>query len=177
MRLQSFLTTQLLELHRELGISDQYSVERGLPFHGEAQELVVADSDPNGTEITLTPGASFAWNNMKQLASKNGITLWLEYGFRGFEFQAELIRNEMRRGSTLENALTWIAAPGFSEHHSGNALDIACPECFPTTQAFEHTPAFEWLKANASEFGFSLSYPRGNPYGIIFEPWHRYYNA
>ena len=29
-----------------------------------------------------------------------------------------------------------------------------------------------WLVANAVRFGFALSYPRDNPHGIAYEPWH-----
>ena len=29
-----------------------------------------------------------------------------------------------------------------------------------------------WLRTNAPRFGFHLSYPRNNPHGIGYEPWH-----
>ena len=32
-----------------------------------------------------------------------------------------------------------------------------------------------WLASHAGEFGFSMSYPRGNPHGIVYEPWHWLY--
>ena len=34
------------------------------------------------------------------------------------------------------------------------------------------TPAFAWLAANAGAHGFHMSYPRDNPHGIVYEPWH-----
>ena len=37
---------------------------------------------------------------------------------------------------------------------------------------FENTGAFDWLSRRASQFGFHLSYPRDNPHGVIYEPWH-----
>ena len=39
-------------------------------------------------------------------------------------------------------------------------------------ESFEATPAFAWLQARAGDFGFAMSYPRGNPHGIVYEPWH-----
>ncbi|HPF74253.1 MAG TPA: D-alanyl-D-alanine carboxypeptidase family protein, partial [Xanthomonadaceae bacterium] len=63
-------------------------------------------------------------------------------------------------------------APGFSEHHSGNALDIGTPDEPPAEESFENTAAFDWLCENAPNFGFQLSYPRNNPHGIVYEPWH-----
>ena len=31
---------------------------------------------------------------------------------------------------------------------------------------------YAWLKDNAARFRFRLSYPRDNPHGIAYEPWH-----
>ena len=64
------------------------------------------------------------------------------------------------------------AAPGYSEHHTGRAIDITTPGTQPLEPAFETTPAFEWLTGSAHEFGFRMSYPRNNRHGIAYEPWH-----
>ena len=63
-------------------------------------------------------------------------------------------------------------APGYSEHHTGRAVDIATPGSRPLTEDFESTDAFRWLQAEATGFGFAMTYPRDNPWGIIYEPWH-----
>ena len=44
--------------------------------------------------------------------------------------------------------------------------------CAPAEEAFEGTGAFDWLQRHAARYGFRLSYPRGNPHGIVYEPWH-----
>lgn len=162
-------------LHRELGIPDDYAQIRRLPFCPEATTLVTADRDAQGNPQTLAPDAAAAWVRMSSAAKLAGQALILENGFRSCAEQAALIRGETARGSSLQKALSWIAAPGFSEHQTGRAVDIACPGCSPVTTEFEHTDAYRWLQINASSFGFSLSYPRGNPFGIIFEPWHWYF--
>lgn len=64
------------------------------------------------------------------------------------------------------------AAPGFSEHHTGRAIDIACPDAEPLQELFENTKAFKWLDANAGQFGFVMTYPRGHQHAISYEPWH-----
>ena len=68
--------------------------------------------------------------------------------------------------------MTVSAAPGYSEHHTGRAVDIATPGSRPLTEEFEDSAAFHWLNENAADFGFSMSYPRDNRYGFIYEPWH-----
>jgi hypothetical protein len=44
-------------------------------------------------------------------------------------------------------------------------------------EEFELTDSFTWLKENAHQFDFRLSYPRGNDLGIIYEPWHWFYTG
>ena len=75
-------------------------------------------------------------------------------------------------GDRVDDILAVNAAPGFSEHHGGRALDIGAPGEPPAEENFEQTPAFEWLQANAGNHCFTMSYPRDNPHGIIHEPWH-----
>ncbi|HEY4990089.1 MAG TPA: D-alanyl-D-alanine carboxypeptidase family protein, partial [Opitutaceae bacterium] len=67
------------------------------------------------------------------------------------------------------------AAPGYSEHHTGRAVDIGVPDEPPLEEGFALTQAFSWLTAHAREFGFALSYACGNPQGIAYEPWHWLY--
>jgi len=62
--------------------------------------------------------------------------------------------------------------PGYSEHHTGRAVDLATPGCPPLTEEFETTAAFAWLVRHAHRFGFTMRYPRGNRFGIAYEPWH-----
>ena len=65
-----------------------------------------------------------------------------------------------------------LAHPGYSEHHTGRALDIHTPDSALLEEDFEHTDAFRWMKKNAKKYGFFMSYPRDNKYGMIYEPWH-----
>jgi D-alanyl-D-alanine carboxypeptidase len=64
------------------------------------------------------------------------------------------------------------AAPGYSEHHTGQAVDVASPGTRPLTAEFDSSAAFAWLQANADRFGFSMPYGRGNRFGFEYEPWH-----
>jgi D-alanyl-D-alanine carboxypeptidase len=64
------------------------------------------------------------------------------------------------------------APPGYSEHHSGGAVDVTTEGVPPLELDFEDTPAFRWLSDHAHKFGFHLSFPRDNPCGYAYEPWH-----
>jgi D-alanyl-D-alanine carboxypeptidase len=171
--------TSLSALHRALGIPANYAADRRLELQREAAEaeLVVIGHNPHGTPIRLVPGAANAWAGLRATAQRDGIELILISGFRSIARQAEIIRDKMAAGQTLETILRQVAAPGFSEHHTGRALDIGAVGCTELEEAFGATSAFRWLEAHGSTHGFRLSLPRGNPHGIAYEPWHWYWLA
>lgn len=120
----------------------------------------------------MTGEAGNAWACMQRRAARDGVRLQAISGFRSIEYQAAIIRRKLKRGLSLDEILSVNAAPGYSEHHTGRALDIGCPGEPPAEESFEHTEAFAWLQRHAGRFGFSLSYPRDNRHGIVYEPWH-----
>ena len=162
----------LRELHQELGIPEDYGLDGRKPAYEEAVDLV--DVGPNlvGLMLRLTPETAAKWAEMVEAAAIDGVTLLIVSGFRGIDYQARLIRKKINAGQIVSDILQVNAAPGFSEHHTGRAVDIATPGSRPLTEEFEHSEAFRWLTANAARYGFSMTYPRENAYGFIYEPWH-----
>jgi LAS superfamily LD-carboxypeptidase LdcB len=77
----------------------------------------------------------------------------------------------------VPKTLKRVAIPGYSEHGtpSKQALDFQNIDGLPSFNNpidFEHTVEYMWLQKNAAKFDFYLSYPKDNPQGIMFEPWH-----
>jgi D-alanyl-D-alanine carboxypeptidase len=159
-----------------LAIPADYAAKRRLAPQVEATELVAIASGTAGREIRLTPDAASAWKRMRDFASAEGITLLAVSGFRSIARQSEIIERKLEAGETLESILKGIAAPGYSEHHTGRAIDLAVPGEPPLTEAFAKTKAFRWLQGHAADFGFRLSYPKNNAHGFIFEPWHWFFD-
>lgn len=150
---------------------------RELPLCYEAEDLVVADTGREERQFLLIPAAAEAWQSMKAAALEDGVTLYLVSAFRSVERQCELIQAKLERGEKVEAILEVLAVPGYSEHHTGRAIDLLTPGARPLDEAFEQTPAFEWLTSSAQKFGFYLSYPRGNRSGYYYEPWHWCYHG
>ncbi|MBW8780874.1 MAG: M15 family metallopeptidase [Verrucomicrobia bacterium] len=146
--------------------------EKRMPRHDEAPRLCGVGTDIFGREVRLSPEAAAAWLAMQGAAEDIGVRLLLVSGFRGLEKQTEIVRRKLEVGMMLEDILKVSAYPGYSEHHTGRAVDIGSPDCAHLTEDFEKTGEFAWLTAHAVRFGFSLSYPRVNVHGIAFEPWH-----
>jgi zinc D-Ala-D-Ala carboxypeptidase len=155
-----------------LGISDEDIARTRLPFHREPEQLTLAERGIDGTEHTLIPLAAAAWKEMKAAANDDGIELYVVSAFRDLASQADIVREKLERGMPLPTIFTLSAPPGYSEHHTGRAVDINTPGSIPREIPFEETAAFDWLMAHASRFGFVMSYPRNNALGFSYEPWH-----
>jgi zinc D-Ala-D-Ala carboxypeptidase len=153
-----------------LRISQDYGIQRGLVPYPEASALVVvAETEP---PKQLAPEAARRWYRLKQAAAADGIELLLVSGFRSFERQRQIIETKLGKGQDIESVLKVMAAPGYSQHHTGQALDIGTTGHVDLMEDFAGTDAFNWLGAHAKEFGFYMPYPRGNRFGFIYEPWH-----
>jgi D-alanyl-D-alanine carboxypeptidase len=156
----------------ELGIGRATLRKRGLRRHREASRLTPVGLGTDGRDKLLTPLAARAWLAMREAATKDGVTLLLVSAFRSVDYQASLLRARLAKGETIEAALQINAPPGYSEHHTGRAIDIGTPGCGGLDEAFENTAAYAWLEREAGNFGFTLSYPRDNAQGYLYEPWH-----
>jgi zinc D-Ala-D-Ala carboxypeptidase len=150
---------------------------RSLAFQSEAADLVVAEIGDNGKEHLLVPPAATAWRAMKIAALADGVVIRIVSAFRTIDRQAEIVRAKIEKGLSLEAILCASAPPGYSEHHSGRAIDLITDGVRPLEPEFEHTDAFRWLSTNAGRFGFTLSYPPNNRYGYAYEPWHWCFEA
>jgi len=160
------------QLHQELGIPADYGLDGRRPVFAEADELVEVGPNLVGKMQRLTPATTERWSAMVAAAAEAGVVLLIVSGFRSIDYQARLIRKKINAGQSVSEILKVNAAPGHSEHHTGRAVDIATPGSRPLTEEFEQSAAFGWLKDKAANFGFSMSYPRDNPGGFIYEPWH-----
>ncbi|GJM12883.1 MAG: D-alanyl-D-alanine carboxypeptidase [Pseudohongiella sp.] len=164
--------SQLAQLHQSLGIPKTYAQNCKLPLCVEPDSLVDTELDFYERQQRLTPAAFSAWSEMREAATQQGVSLFLISAFRGYQYQHDLIARKLAKGESIDAILRVNAAPGYSEHHSGRAIDLGTMGCDALTEGFKNTEAYQWLTGNAQRYGFHLSYPPDNPYGIDFEPWH-----
>ena len=164
-------------IHARLGIDPGHAGRRGMSPVREPCVLAHAGIDVHGREQWLERGAARAWHRMRRAAARDGVELALVSAFRTVAYQAGIVERKLARGDALDAILRVNAVPGYSEHHSGRAIDVTTPGYADLEEAFEHSPAFAWLDANAARFGYAMSYPRGNLQGIAYEPWHWAYRG
>jgi D-alanyl-D-alanine carboxypeptidase len=164
-------------IFQELGIPEDLLEARNLRPWPEPPALITAEVSNRGRAFQLTPKATQAWQTLKTAAADDGVELLMVSAFRSVEYQAAIIRSKLEQGLSLDRILTVNAPPGYSEHHSGWAIDIGSPDCPGLGEQFENTDAYRWLSAHAHRFGLFLSFPRNNAYGYVYEPWHWRYRG
>jgi len=143
-----------------------------MPREEEAIFLVDGGRDIFDRAISMTPGTFSNWQKMQLQAAKDSIELQIVSAYRSIDYQCDLFLKKLARGISLDEILMVNAIPGFSQHHSGRALDLSTPDFPPLEAIFEESTAFTWLQEHAQQFNFELSYPNNNDQGIDYEPWH-----
>ena len=144
-----------------------------LPYEEVAQsELTSISADGR---IKLHHAAAEKFKQMQAAAIADGVLLTPLSAFRSVSEQDYLffrVKEQRVQGAAKRAEVS--APPGYSEHHTGYAIDIGDGKV-PSANVnvkFENTAAFRWLQDNAARYSFELSFPRNNPQGISYEPWH-----
>ena len=167
--------SRIVRIHRRLGITSDYASRYGLSLVPEAVDLVAIGLDIFGRRQELSREAADSWRQMREGARRDGFSLRIVSGFRSVSYQQSIIQRKLDRGESIHSILKINAAPGYSEHHTGRAVDVTVEGCEALTESFARSEAFEWLVEHAASFGFRMSYPKGNRHGIAYEPWHWFF--
>ena len=131
---------------------------------------------------TLQTVACDAFLSMQKAAAADGVTVWMQSGYRSVDYQKNLydkktqyFRNKgLSEAEAKKQAANIVNPPGYSEHATGLAADLNTPEHTSLDEGFENTAAFRWLCQHAVQYGFILRYPKEAEAvtEITYEPWH-----
>jgi LAS superfamily LD-carboxypeptidase LdcB len=110
-------------------------------------------------------------------ASAENVELFAVSGYRSYETQYGIYNSYLKKwGEEKTNAIS--AIPGHSEHQTGLAMDVSSRSAaLDLTEEFGETPEGQWLKENASKYGYIIRYPEESEVitGYQYEPWHLRY--
>lgn len=151
----------------------------------DKQHFLDPDYEPADL-ITLPKGKPYAINRsnlflrqpveqalviMAEQAKIDGITLLVSSTYRSYDYQKMIYERNVREMGK-EAADRESAAPGTSQHQLGVAIDFGS-----ISDDFATTKAGIWMKQNAHNFGFSLSFPEEyeSVTGYRWESWHYRY--
>ena len=177
--------------------------ENGIDLNYIPDDLVVVDYNENNFHNYVNPKlyptvreeVLYYFNMLKQDASKDGFYLIIDSGFRSSKYQRRiflynykknilslLIKNPSVDGrKLLDNAFDktclTVALPGYSEHQTGLAIDIACFRNGIYSDEITDSEEALWMHENAYKYGFILRYPKNKESitGFSYEPWHYRY--
>jgi LAS superfamily LD-carboxypeptidase LdcB len=180
-RKSDYFSTRLKVLEKKryvrTKIPEDYASIYGLLPQKEEKVLCFAGLDFSGREVWLEASAKYALMQMRAAAQSQGVCIQLVSGFRSAAYQERILQRKLEAGHSMGDILKVNAAPGYSEHHTGRALDLGAEGCPPAEVQFEQTSVFDWLVQHAWKFGFRMSYPRENRHGIAYEPWHWFFQG
>lgn len=124
---------------------------------------------PNSKKLEIDENVLPYLKRMVRASIKANNPIQVVSAYRSFDTQTNLKTSYKVVYGSGANAFS--ADQGYSEHQLGTTVDLTTPILQSTFVSFENTPAFKWLQENAHEYGFILSYPKGNKY-YVYEPWH-----
>lgn len=150
--------------------SCEYYAEAGRAgfYHFRFPEASAADLVTiNGYKVNR-----MAVDNLRRMiadARSQGVSLTIGSAFRSVEYQRGIVQRKKAAGQSLSKIYYVSSHPGFSEHHTGLAIDFT-----PINHGFAKTAGYRWLQNNANNYGFvqtfTPSYSRAT--GISEESWH-----
>lgn len=130
-----------------------------------------------GHTVELDSRVAPYYQKMYDAAKADGCVLTPYSGYRSYSSQESTYTRKINyyknQGLSEEEATLKtqgrILPPGCSEHNAGFAMDIVS-----ASSDFVNTKEYQWLIANAQEYGFVLRYPedKTEKTGVMYEPWH-----
>ena len=151
-----------------------------LPDDWEEKVDLVTVKDAWGDDIQVERQAYEKYKELKAALEKEQVYIELDSCYRSVAEQQELWDSwTVEKG--IEYVKTYVAVPGFSEHHTGLALDICIRVngelVFENEDMIADRETFAKIHAKLADYGFILRYleNRDEVTGYSYEPWHLRY--
>ena len=177
----SYLFTQINMTDADLGAGDLVLVNNKIEFKGSVSEdeLDVVREKKNSAysvkdySVLVQPVVMDALNDMLldfyNATGNDGVMV--RAGHRTYEYQQELYDAELAKTGQDSSAL--VAKPGYSEHHTGLAVDFTTYRN-GVYKDFDGSGDYAWIMDNCHKYGFVNRYPEGKQSLTMIdnEPWH-----
>ena len=153
-----------------------------LPEDWEANLKTEHFTNTENYDVEVEIKAYKEYLELKKELEAEGIYVDLDSARRSVE-QQQQIMDEFTRDYGADYAAKVVAKPGYSEHHTGLALDLYLiidgVDIVENEDLLQHPEIWEKIHEKLAEHGFILRYLEGKEHitGYAYEPWHiRYIN-
>jgi len=179
-------------LSGESGTNDKYDYlvlvnkYSQLPDDWEKNVKLVSTKNAWDEDIKVETEAYEQFKKLKKDVEKDleeyNTTIELDSTYRSVKEQQELWdawSKDPEKG--LEYVKKFVAVPGYSEHHTGLAIDICLKKdgelIYDNDEMIAEREIFSKIHAKLSKYGFILRYLEGrdDTTGYAYEPWHLRY--
>ena len=153
-----------------------------LPEDWESKVELVETKNAWDEDIKVEKKAFENYKKLKEELAKEGITIELDSVYRSVASQQELWdawSADPEKGP--EYVQKYVAVPGYSEHHTGLAIDICLringELVADNDDMIAQREIFEKIHDKLANYGFILRYLEGKDSitGYSYEPWHLRY--
>ena len=122
--------------------------------------------------IMMNKEAYEQYKKMSDDLEKSGLNIYITTAYRSYDDQKELC-DYFKKLYGDEYVKKYVAQPGFSEHQTGLAIDIASVR----KNTFASSKEYKWMIKNAYKYGYILRYKKEyqEETGFKSEAWHYRY--
>ena len=148
-----------------------------LPDDWEDNLETVYMTNSVGDDVEVEKKAYNAYLELKAALEDEGVYVDLDSARRSVAEQ-QRIMDEFTEEYGAEYAAKTVAQPGYSEHHTGLALDLYLvidgEDITQNEDMIQYPEVWEKIHAKLADYGFILRYLKGSEHitGYGYEPWH-----
>ena len=148
-----------------------------LPENWESELKTEHFTNTVGDDVEVEVNAYKAYLELKKELEAEGIYVDLDSARRSVEVQQQIM-DEFTEEYGADYAAKVVAKPGYSEHHTGLALDLYLivdgKDIVLNEDLVQYPQIWEKIHEKITKYGFILRYMEGKEHitGYAYEPWH-----
>ena len=165
--------------------ADDYSIDylvlvnklNPLPEDWESNLKLSHLTNSIGDDVEVEINAFNAYQDLKKELEKEGITVDLDSARRSVQ-QQQAIMDDFTKQYGADYAAKIVARPGYSEHHTGLALDLYLiidgKDIIENEDLVQYPEIWAKIHEKLADHGFILRYLEDKEHitGYAYEPWH-----
>ncbi|MCR5005904.1 MAG: M15 family metallopeptidase [Clostridiales bacterium] len=151
--------------------------ENKLPDTWEREITIVKYVDSQGWDVETEKEAFEAYQKLHDALEKEDVHVDLDSAYRSVAEQERIVKDFTEKYGE-DYVKQYVAVPGFSEHHTGLALDLYLnidgADVYENEDMVQYPEVWAKIHEKLAEYGFILRYLEGREAitGYSYEPWH-----